>query len=171
MPCWRSGCWSTLSKKNCEPGAQKAGRGSSRARRGVLRAGRMSDPQTVQVGLLVPGREAIEPVAGAGETDPRPHGRAPALRVSPDRRAAPARGLAGGQASGAPAAPARGAARAAHQAKDPSPGPLDRAADPGGPSKPRLDLGLHCRRHGPGRRLANADGLGRTHPGVPRPAG
>ena len=46
-------------EKNCEPGAQEGGRASGRERRGVLRAGRMSDPRAVQVGLLVPCRPAI----------------------------------------------------------------------------------------------------------------
>jgi putative transposase len=40
-------------EKNCEPGAQKAGRGSGRQRRSVLRAGRLSDPRTIAVRLLV----------------------------------------------------------------------------------------------------------------------
>jgi putative transposase len=40
-------------EKNCEPGAQEAGRGSGRQGRGVLRACGMPDNEDVEVGLLV----------------------------------------------------------------------------------------------------------------------
>ncbi|MBM3865904.1 MAG: transposase [Verrucomicrobia bacterium] len=43
-------------EKNCEPGAQEAGRGSGRQRRCVLRAGWLSDPRAVALRVLVSGR-------------------------------------------------------------------------------------------------------------------
>jgi hypothetical protein len=44
--------------KNRKPGAQEAGRGSGRKGRSVLRAGRMPDPEAVQVRLRLQSREA-----------------------------------------------------------------------------------------------------------------
>jgi putative transposase len=57
-------------EKNCEPGAQEAGRGSGREGWGMLRAGRMPDTRAVEVGVLLQGGQALEPAAGACEEDP-----------------------------------------------------------------------------------------------------
>ena len=61
-------------EKNCEPGAQQAGRGRGRAGGGVLRASGLPDPGVVPVGLRIPGRTMVQPVAGAGEAHPCPDG-------------------------------------------------------------------------------------------------
>jgi putative transposase len=110
-----------LAKKVLEYALEKklSARGT-KSRSWKLRAGGMPDTRAVEVGLLVQGRETIQPAAGAGQTHPRPGRREPALRVPQDRGPAQAGRLERGQAPGAPAAAPGGAQSAAYEEKIPS---------------------------------------------------